>query len=283
MKKYYEFINEQYHQDDSRKYKINITINDHDSPYYRRMQEINAEQNIEVQKVYAKFNKMKSDAAEDLMDETIKYIKNKLVGKTLYYTKYLSDYGNNFKNFINEVVDVECNVQKIEKDKENDYFRRHGHPAPRIIIELIFKNGEKLKLNYNNGNLNYDNFLRCGGLFNIDPLLNHLKKNIGRDLSFNGAKMDDVKGYMKKRPRTKTIQKNFFDHTGEHTVKITSVGIGTFPKIGDFIIINNEYLFDIDKRFVLTLRRIGIHDPYGEENWADEEDNLEPENRWWDN
>lgn len=174
--------------------------------------------------------------------ELLERFKDKLLFLNIHDTQFL------YRSHIGEIVKVEIEIICEErKTYQGESF---------YIVEnkkLMMNNGEVVTV-YQNANV-----------YDLGDFLNRLNKVKGRTINFTGALLSDIT----KRSKNKRV-KNVLGRLTRQTTVFEKYDIVTFPKIGDCVTINDEYVLNIIYGFDSTLIRIDEIDPLGEEDWGDE-------------
>jgi hypothetical protein len=256
IKNYSQYlIKEDYYQQGPCVFPDYVDLNTN-SPVQAKLQVTYNDENTEINAVRAKFNEIRKKLGEDASGEYAKWISKKIKGKILIDRIYKSGNSGNFVFSISRAISVECK----SNEKAGQY--NYGYYGPNLTIEVKCENGNVCK-GWSQGGFQ----ARI-----LDRVLNYLKGNVGKEITFTGSKLSDINAYKKSKPRTKSINKIFYDHNKRYSTKLETIGVTNIPKIGDYITFNDEYLFNPDQYYEFVSRRIDAVDPYGEENWADEVD-----------
>lgn len=204
---------------------------------FKKLQELQNKLNIDRSKMHLDVKIRNKEKTEK---ELLERFKDKLlcIGDHTYGVMPI--------NKIGKVIKVELEIKGIE----NHY---GGHSSLNVIEnrKLMMSNGETIPL------------LHTTYIINLDDLLNRLNKSKGRKIDFYGVLLENVNIKIKnKRATWKTTRLSTIFEKYE---------IIALPKIGDCVVINDEYVMHVANGFDSILIRVDENDPLGEEDWGDEE------------
>lgn len=247
-----------------------------DSPYNKKITKLQTERNLEInelqvkiQNVRRKYSNLMREIKKDSIKDIQKMVFSELIGKIIQTYKTISindNYHRQVTNegmFIDKIINIECyeHNRKVEIQLDNGEIVQENP----VYVKIFTKNNGVIEEPYTG--------LR---LLILDDLLRFLEKNIGREFSFSGVKLTDYKNVLEKNVLEKKVRPSnnphytFTNNCKKQLEVLNKFEIINIPKCGDFILINDEYLFYYLTGYKFVSREISGRDPYGEEDWEDE-------------
>lgn len=283
-------LNEQYIYGNSmiRPYRVDVynnsTYNKKVKEIIRKQQEEIAEIQRKIREIQDKYNKEIDNIKEDDLPEIEKQVSKIILGKILTgYRTFTPEkdsypiYNHHDGPFISKAIKVDC---YRHHKKMRLYKHGRAEMVNPIIVKITLENGLESDEMYNSGT----------NLSILDELIRYLKKSLGKEITFVGMKKSKLlktpepklhynSGYGVSKSQMK-LQSNglyytFLYQSGNINIILEKVEILSIPKIGDFIVFNDEYLFNYNMDYNIITRKISKQDPLGEEDWSDEDEEYQ--------
>lgn len=217
--------------------KLNDYFRDESNKIYQRYTE-------DTRKLNEDMVKKRNDILKEKGDEISKSVLGDIGGKNLLII--VNNYTGS-KYYIGKMSEI-----KYKFDEYGSY-----------KFDITLEDGREIKSDEDNNNYNYSY------IYDVDRIVKNLSRFKDMEITFTGAELEETNKKNKKKRTNIGLSK-----LKKMTIILKKWEIINIKKLGDFILLNDEFIMNLMSGCETAVRKITPNDPFGEEDWSDEED-------WW--